>query len=293
MTPPASTRSVEVLATGPLALVTDLGRPGLAHLGVGRSGAADRGAYALGGRLVGNPAGSPAIEVTLGGLSLRAGTTLMLALSGADCAAQVDGRGVPPQAPFYLRPGETLTLGRPAHGFRSYVSVRGGLAMTQVLGSASTDTLSGIGPAPLAVGDILRVGATPDPEFPGVDVIGTTPARGPLVLPALLGPRADWLADPGALTTQEWTVTADSNRVGVRLNGIGLARSATTLTRELPSEGVVRGGIQVPPNGQPLIFGADHPVTGGYPVVAVLTEAGSDALAQARPGDHVRLRLRG
>ncbi|MFZ1410432.1 MAG: biotin-dependent carboxyltransferase family protein, partial [Micropruina sp.] len=205
--------------------------------------------------------------------------------------ALVDGRGVAPQAPFYVGPGQTLTLGRPAHGFRSYVSVRGGLIVTPVLSSASTDTLSGIGPAPLAVGDVLPVGPTPDHEFPGVELVGLPASGGRLVLHARLGPRADWLADPAALTTQEWTVTADSNRVGVRLSGVALARSAVTLTRELPSEGVVRGGIQVPAGGQPLIFGADHPVTGGYPVVAVLTEASSDALAQARPGDQLRLRL--
>jgi biotin-dependent carboxylase-like uncharacterized protein len=286
------TAALEVLATGPLALFTDAGRPGLAHLGVSRSGAADRAGYALSGRLVGNPPGGTAIEITLGGLVLRARRPLMLALTGADCPAWADGRRMPDQGPFYLAAGQTLALDRPAAGFRSYLAVRGGFAVTPELGSAATDTLSGLGPAPLAAGDLLNVGGSPDTPFPGVDQVGRAAAvAGPVVLQARLGPRADWLADPGDLSAPEWVVSPASDRVGVRLTGGTLPRSPATLGRELPSEGVVRGGIQVPSNGEPVIFGPDHPVTGGYPVVAVLTAASSDALAQVRPGERVRVRL--
>lgn len=108
------------------------------------------------------------------------------------------------------------------------------------------------------------------------------------MLPFLPGPRADWLADVGVLTRTEWVVDAASDRIGVRLDGAPLDRAAEWQGVELPSEGLVRGSVQLPPDGRPVVFGADHPVTGGYPVIAVLTEAAGDLLAQARPGTSVR-----
>ena len=152
----AGVRGLEVLATGPLTLVEDTGRPGLAGMGVGRSGAADPTAYLLGLRLVGHlldvdhpPVGAAApasLEVTLGGLSVRAHGDLLVALTGAPCPADVDGRAVPHAAPVVLADGQVLTLGTPKVGLRSWLAVRGGIAVPPVLGSRSTDTLSGLGP---------------------------------------------------------------------------------------------------------------------------------------------------
>jgi KipI family sensor histidine kinase inhibitor len=288
----AGRRRLEVVATGASALLQDLGRAGLAASGVGRSGAADRAALRLGNRLVANPEDAAAVEVTFGGLAVRAGTDLpaplLVALTGAPAPAAVDGTPVGHHALVTLRAGQTLRLGAPPTGLRTYLAVRGGMAVDPVLGSRSTDVLSGVGPAPLAVGDVLPVGPEPA-DLPRVDVAPVAVPGGDVVLlRAVLGPRADWVADPGALARTVWTVSGRSDRVGTRLEGEPLRRRETG---ELPSEGMVRGAIQVPPGGEPVLFGADHPVTGGYPVVAVVRDADIDRAAQLRPGQRVRFRL--
>ena len=277
-----------VLASGPLTTVQDRGRPGWASIGVTRSGAADRQAAALANRLVGNDGAAAVLEVTVGGLRVRAGRTLLVAVSGAPAPVTVDGRAAPFDAPLTLRPGQVLGLGNPAVGLRSYVAVRGGIGVPPVLGSRSTDTLSGLGPAPLRPGDVLPVGALAADE-PVVDV---APVRAPSsrpVLRVLPGPRRDWLAPAAwtSLTTEVWTVSPDSDRVGLRLAGPRLDRARTD---ELPSEGLVPGAVQVPPDGAPVLFLVDHPVTGGYPVLAVVTTDDLPAAAQLRPGDRVRFR---
>jgi biotin-dependent carboxylase-like uncharacterized protein len=284
-------RALEVLATGPLTLVQDLGRPGLAHLGVGRSGAADRTSFRLGARLLAQDYVAAALEVTLGGLAVRALDTVYLALTGAPAPATVDGRGVGYAAPFVLKSGQVLRLGVPPAGVRTYVGVRGGIDVPPVLGSRSSDTLSGVGPAPVQAGDRLPVGPPPE-HFPNVDHAPVPAPTGEvLVLRAGPGPRADWLADPYALATTEWTVSARSDRVGVRLQGEPLGRHPSRRDSELPSEGVVRGAVQVPAGGEPVLFLADHPVTGGYPVVAVVREQDVDQAAQAVPGQRIQFRL--
>ncbi|WP_052462368.1 5-oxoprolinase subunit B/C family protein [Nigerium massiliense] len=285
-------RAVEVVATGPLALLQDLGRPGYGAVGVTRSGAADRAAHALANRLVGNPDDRATIEGTFGGLTLRASGHLHVAVTGAPSPVSVDGVPAPVNAPFYLPPGATLKLGLPAAGLRSYLAVAGGFDVPQVLGSRSTDTMSGLGPAKLTVGALLPIGDGPlDPT--SVDSApASAPTNEPLVLDVVPGPRDAWLADLHRLAETTWTVSQRSDRVGVRLEGEPLQRAPEHEGRELQSEGVVRGSIQVPSNGQPVIFLADHPVTGGYPVAAVVADADTDRLAQARPGQQVRLRLR-
>jgi biotin-dependent carboxylase-like uncharacterized protein len=277
-----------VLAPGLFTTVQDRGRPGWASIGVTRSGAADRQAAALANRLVGNDAAAAVLEVTVGGLQVRAGRTLLVAVSGAPAPVTVDGRAAPFDAPLTLRPGQVLGLGNPAVGLRSYLAVRGGIGVPPVLGSRSTDTLSGLGPAPLRPGDVLPVGALAADE-PVVDV---APVRAPSsrpVLRVLPGPRRDWLAPAAwtALTAEDWTVSPDSDRVGLRLAGPRLDRARTD---ELPSEGLVPGAVQVPPDGAPVLFLVDHPVTGGYPVLAVVTTDDLPAAAQLRPGDRVRFR---
>ena len=181
-----------------------------------------------------------------------------------------------------------LELAVPPRGLRSYLAMRGGIDVPAVLGSRSTDTLSGLGPAPLRAGDRLAVGSLAGEE-PFVDIAAVgAPAERP-VLRVLPGPRRDWLAPEAwaELGRAEWTVSTDSDRVGVRLAGPRLARARDD---ELPSEGLVPGAVQVPPDGAPVLFLADHPVTGGYPVLAVVVTADLGAAAQLRPGDVVRFR---
>lgn len=284
--------ALEILETGPLALVQDLGRPGLAAIGVGRSGAADRTAYRLGSRLVAHDAGRAALEIVLGGLAARAQGELTLALTGAAAPATIDDHPVPHAAPLHLEDGQVLRLGMPSAGLRTYLTVRGGLAVPKVLGSASTDTLSGLGPDPVRAGDVLSV-ADYLGDFPNVDVAPLEPPpAGRVLLDVLPGPRLDWFVDAGSLTGQTWLVSSDSNRVGVRLVGEALARTSERESQELPSEGMVRGCVQVPPNGQPVLFLADHPVTGGYPVMAVVASADVDRVAQLQPGQEVGFQWR-
>ena len=280
---------LEVLRTGPLALIEDLGRPGLAHIGVTRSGAADRRAHLLANRLVANPAGHATIEITLGGFAARIlEGSVDLAVTGADAQPSVDGVAFGCNSIRRVHAGQVIALGSPSSGTRSYLALRGGIAVPPVLGSRSYDTLSAIGPTPLHAGDLLPLG-DPSTEFPEVDIAPVAPiGPGPVELRVIPGPRGDWFDDPEALVRAEWTTSERSDRVGVRLAGPALTHRHPE--RQLPSEGTTRGAIQVPPNGQPVILGPDHPVTGGYPVVGVVTDADTDLLAQLRPGQHVRIR---
>ena len=282
------TGALEVVATGPQALVEDVGRPGLAATGVGRSGAADRAALRLANRLVANPEDAAGVEVLFGGLVVRARRHLTVALAGAPAPADVDGRPMGHHSVITLRPGQLLTLGPPPSGLRTYLAVRGGIDVDTVSGSRATDVLSGVGPAPLAAGDVLPTGPEPS-TFPLVDVAPVAlPPAGTVTLRAVLGPRADRFVDPAALARTTWTASERSDRVGMCLRGEPLRRHDRA---ELPSEGMVRGAIQVPPVGEPVLFLADHPVTGGYPVVAVVLDADVDRAAQVRPGQGVRFRL--
>ncbi|WP_371405559.1 biotin-dependent carboxyltransferase family protein [Kribbella sp. NBC_00662] len=274
--------SLTVLETGPLATIQDRGRSGQAALGVPGSGACDRAAYALANRLVGNLPGAAALEVTFGGLVLHADSDLVVAITGAPCT------GVPLNAPAFLKAGEVLRLGPPSSGLRTYLAVRGGIDVPPVLGSRSTDLLSGLGPTPLTSGQTLPVGHTVEP-MPGVDLAPVAhPAGGQVVLRVTPGPRRDWFTDAGwsALLSQTYQVSSNSNRVGVRLDGTALERARSG---ELASEGMARGAIQIPPSGTPVIFLADHPVTGGYPVIAYVADADLDVCAQVRPGQPVQL----
>ncbi|MFC3454761.1 5-oxoprolinase subunit C family protein [Amycolatopsis speibonae] len=279
-------RALEVVRPGPLALVQDLGRPGYAHLGVPPSGALDVPALRLANRLVGNDEDAAGVECLFGGLELRATTSCTIAVTGPAVEVEVDGRAVGSHAPVWLAAGQALAIGAPATGLRCYLAVSGGIAIDAELGSRSRDVLSGIGPAPLKTGDVLPLG-TPSP-LGGADVVLPTVAPASLVVPIDPGPRAHWFEDLAAGLAKTWRVTAESNRVGLRLDGPALTREGEHAGRELPSEGLLTGAVQVPPNGLPVVFLADHPTTGGYPVAAVVRRASLPALAQARPGTLLR-----
>jgi biotin-dependent carboxylase-like uncharacterized protein len=268
---------IEVVAAGLLTTVQDLGRRGWAALGVPRSGAADGASLRLANRMVGNAEGAAALEVTLGGLVLETDEPVTVAVTGAPCALEMN-------APFRLE--GRLVLTTPAVGLRSYVAFRGGLEVVPVLGSRSTDTLSGIGPAPLAPGDRLAVRATTRAWEP-VDIAPVAPLEPEPVLRVVVGPRDDWFRGLEPLWSQAFQVSQDCDRVGIRLIGRPLER---THEGELPSEGLVACALQVPPDGRPVLLLADHPTTGGYPVAAVVVEEDLPRAAQLRPGDTVRFR---
>jgi len=280
--------TLEILRTGPLALVEDLGRTGLAHLGVTRSGAADRRSHTLANRLVANPDDRATVEVMFGGFSARVrGGDIDVAVTGADTDPTVNGKPFGTNSIHHVRDGEVISLGSPYAGLRSYLAVRGGVDVEPVLGSRSYDVMSAIGPRPLQAGDILPVGSHTD-DYPELDQAPVASIEGRLLdLRVLPGPRDDWFVDPDALVHNVWVASDRSDRVGMRLTGTPMRYRDPD--RQLPSEGATRGAIQVPRNGLPVILGPDHPVTGGYPVAGVLVDTDIDKVAQIRPGQTVRL----
>ncbi len=303
-------RSVTVLRTGPQALVQDRGRPGYAHLGVPPSGALDLPALELANRLVGNPPDAAGIEALLGGVTLRADTPCLVAVTGAPTrlrlarcpVSSVDAtaEAVDFATAIPLSAGDVLRMGTPSSGLRCYLAVSGGIAVRAELGSRSTDVLSGIGPDPLTAGDVLPLGPPPPRDTQAYRASGGDENRDKpayrahgltLELPVLLGPRDGWFDDAAAqLAAAEWTVSPTGNRIGVWLTGTTLRRTADVTGTELPTEGVVAGAVQVPPAGEPVIFLSDHPTTGGYPVIAVVHHHALPLLAQTRPGTPLRLR---
>jgi KipI family sensor histidine kinase inhibitor len=273
VTPRSSGGVLRVVAAGVATSVQDAGRPGYAHLAVPTSGAIDPRRRELVNRLVGNRSDAAVLE-TAGGLVIEALAAVVVADSSTG-AVQT------------LAPGETIAVDPPAGEVWAYLAVRGGIDAGAVLGSRSRDSLSSLGPAPPRAGDVLHTG--PDPGTPitvdqapvqlegSADVIGTR-----------VGPHADRFAADAldVLRSTTWTV-ATSSRVGLRLSGPPIGRADDS---ELPSEGLVRGAIQVPPDGQPVVMLADHPTTGGYPVLAVVDDDDIGPLAQRPAGSAVRFR---
>ena len=290
-----SGRWLRVLRPGPLTTVQDPGRPGWAALGVPRGGWLDPVSATLGNRLVGNPEAAAVLECLAGGCALEPATAMTLAVTGGRCTVSVAGRPAGHGEALSVPAGARVELGPVTAGLRAYVAVAGGLAVEPVLGSRATDTLSWTGPPRVTAGTVLPVGdpAAPPPPPAGPVVRRTAdPGPDPPRLRCSPGPRADWF-EPGALlalASTTWVVQPDSDRVGLRLAGEpALVRSAGS-PAELPSEGLVAGSVQVPPSGQPLVFLADHPTTGGYPVVAVVAWRDLPVCAHLRPGDAVRFR---
>jgi biotin-dependent carboxylase-like uncharacterized protein len=279
-------RALVVVRAGLLTTVQDRGRPGYAHLGVPRSGALDAPAAALVNRLVGNPPEAAVLETTLNGCAVRPRSTVTVAVTGAPCAVTVGGRPAPWGAPVRVPGGAVLEVGPARSGVRGYVGVSGGVTVEPVLGSRSTDLLSGLGPPPLTDGTVLPLGSPAGPHA-RVDVAAQPGPPAELVLRVTPGPRDDWFTRDAVRTllTRVYRVSAASNRIGLRTEGPALERARSG---ELPSEGMVLGAVQVPPDGRPVVFLADHPTTGGYPVIAVVRPADLAAAAQAVPGTPVR-----
>ncbi|MFE4311408.1 biotin-dependent carboxyltransferase family protein [Streptomyces sp. NPDC056517] len=285
-------RAVVVVRAGALTTVQDLGRTGYAHLGVPRSGALDPAAVRLVNRLVGNPETAAVLETTVDGCALRPRCAVTVAVGGAPCPVRVDGRPAAWGTAVRVPAGSVLDIGAATRGLRAYVAVGGGIDVEPVLGSRSTDLLSGLGPPPAAEETVLPLG--PDTGTGTATAVrgsvDAPPWPGPpdeLVLRVRLGPRDDWFTAAAlrTLVARAYRVSSASNRIGLRLEGPALERSRHG---EPASEGMVLGAVQVPPDGRPVVFLADHPTTGGYPVVGVVREVDLGAAAQAVPGTPVR-----
>jgi len=293
--PPASSPSITVLRAGPQLLVEDLGRAGTASIGAGRAGALDRAALRLANRLVGNAEHAAGLEVVVG-TELRFERPTWLAVTGARGGLRLGGHPIEPDVAVLARAGDVLSLGIAEHGLRYVIALRGGVDVPLELGSASTDIGARLGPAALTDGDTIVVGGNSTGDIPAVDALTiSSPTDAEVHVHVVPGPREDWFADEAveAFYDTEWEVTQQSNRVGARLrspSGVTLAQAETRAGAELASEAMVPGAIQVPPSGEPTVLLADGPVTGGYPVIAVVTDADLDSFAQLRPGQRVRFR---
>lgn len=278
---------LEVVRAGALTTVQDEGRFGHAHLGVGRAGALDAPSALLANRLAGNPVTAALLETTATGCAVRPGRAVRAVVGGAPCRVTVDGRPVAWGAAVHVPAGAVLDAGPAAYGLRGYLAFAGGVEPEPVLGSRSADLLSGLGPPPLRDGDVLPLGPPPPAGAPPAGPVPWPGAPAELVLPVHLGPRHTWFTSAAlrTLTTAEYRVSPQSNRIGLRTEGPALERARQG---ELPSEGMVLGAIQVPPDGRPVVFLNDHPTTGGYPVVGVVPEAALAAAARVAAGTVVR-----
>lgn len=297
--PPARLPRLKLLDPGMQTLFQDLGRPGKGDLGVTPSGAADQASARTANIAVGNPRGATVLE-NIGGMKLQALTDTVICVTGAESDTRLGNYPLQLARPILLTAGQELTIGPATNGMRAYLAVRGGIIANTELGSSATDVLSGLGPDPLEAGDIIgtmpRSEAITDTQLANPLRVEKNAGRTIGTLRCVLGPRDDWFSTPDndeqiqRFLQTEWTVSPASNRVGLRLES-----EHTTLERvtdgELPSEGMVAGSVQVPPNGKPVIFMRDHAVTGGYPVIATVLEEDIDIAAQLPPGALVRFEL--
>jgi len=268
--------SIEVVEPGILTTVQDsFGRRDWRHVGVPVGGAADPFSARFANRLVGNPDGAALLEVTLAGPTLRFTEPALVALVG-ELAATVDGLPLQPGAARTVRASAHLRIGE-GRDARAYLAIGGGLVIEPLLGSAATDLRSGFGGLDgraLRAGDRLQHGVAIGPGFRWLGAERTGPIR---IVP---GPHSGL----EGLTGATWRIGQEADRAGVRLDGPPLQAAVG----EVASMGLPLGAIQVPPDGRPIVMLADRPVTGGYPVPAVVIGADIGRVARLRPGDELR-----
>ena len=284
----APANQLEVLDVGLQATVQDLGRPGFGFLGVPEAGAADAESLRLANRLVGNPESAAAIEILMGEFEAEFACNSVFAVAGAHCPLLLDNRPVAANSWAFAQAGQRLRIGRPTQGLRAYFAVGGGFDVHPVLGSRSTDTLSGIGPSPLRRGTVLAIGPRPPGPtgVPHTVVARTVSSASALEVVARLGPRHDLFPDDAiaSLTAGPWHISQETDRIAARLLGPALLAAGDA---QLPTEGLAVGSVQVPPSGQPIVHLANHPPTGGYPVIAVVDRAEVSRIAQSPPGTRI------
>lgn len=284
-------RTIHVEAPGLLTTVQDVGRPGYGILGVSASGAADAVALRLGNQLVGNPDTAPGLEMTLLGGAFSFSDRMVVALTGSDFGATLDGHAVPIWTTFDVAPGQKLQIGSTRSGARCYLCVQGGIAVNRFLGSASTHLLSGLGGfegRALRKGDVLTVGPASS-EFRhkrlAPDVLDQLALR--KTLRVTEGPQWDWFSESAKnlLLTSAYRVSEEANRMGLRLEGGPINSISET---PMITEGVSLGAIQIPPGGQPIILFVEQQTTGGYPKIANIISADMASVGQLRPRDEIR-----
>ncbi|WP_175652371.1 biotin-dependent carboxyltransferase family protein [Pseudomonas sp. Marseille-P9899] len=291
---------IEIIATGPQNTVQDLGRPGHRHVGVASAGAMDNLALRTGNLMLNNAADAAALEVQTFPLTVRFAADGVIALTGADGRATLDGRELLPWWALPVKAGQQLEIRYPRQGARVYLCVAGGIDVPQVMGSRSTALRGGFGGLdgrPLQAGDNLAVGVAAalsiGPGGYGVQPPGVAmaeafplPADGSLPLRAIAAGEADWFGnDLPRFWAQSWKISPQSNRTGYRLSGEPIQPEHRS---EMRSYGLVPGVVQVPPGGEPIVQLSDANTAGGYPKVAGVIEADLWRLGQAAIGSRIR-----
>ena len=266
----------------------DQGRIGYANIAVPTSGAFDQKSHQLANRLIGNFPNACAIESLRGSFEFSTDSELVISATGAPASVQVDGREHEMFRSIFVPAGSVVSVSPGSLGMRTYLAIRGGIVGNQIMGSSSYDELSQIGTPPIKPGDKFSVenqvaGSITGDYIPGSVITGLNTVE----LEAMPAPRWSGFSNSDILFTSEYQVTSSVNRVGLRLSGPALVWNSES---RLASEGVVTGAIQIPVDGMPLIFGPDHPTTGGYPVVAVVSRNSLDLLAQTAPGTVIRFK---
>lgn len=287
---------IEVTRPGAFTTLQDLGRHGLQHLGVPVGGAMDEVSHRVANALVGNAASEATLEITLVGPALRFEVDALVACCGADLSMTVDGRPVPHATAALVTAGGNLQFGRRISGSRAYLAVQGGFAVEPVMGSVSTYARAGFGGhhgRPLRKGDVLPLNRRdPSPAVRSAihraaetALLAAMADPGPIrVLPGrewnqfTAASQACWLDEP-------WRISAQSERMGYRLEGPKLALSES---RDMLSEAVAFGTVQVPPDGHPIVLMAERQTTGGYPRLAQVATIDLPRLAQRAPGEYAR-----
>lgn len=283
--------SLVVESPGLQTTVQDLGREGYGALGVSPSGAADPVALRVGNLLLENPQGTPALEMTLTGGAFAFPEGAVVCLAGGDFGAHVEGRPLPPWKPWAILPGQKLAMGATHDFARCYLCVAGGIIVAPFLGSASTHLLSGLGGwqgRALRRGDVFPIGTVTKRIRAKKLASGVLESLRPRkTLRVTHGPQWDWFTEEAqeALLRDEFTVSEDSNRMGLRLEGPGLP---VRQQREMISEGLPLGAIQVTPSGQSIILFVEQQTTGGYPKIANVIGADLYCVGQLRPRDTIR-----
>ena len=282
---------IHVRVPGMLTTVQDLGREGFGPMGVSASGAADSISLRLGNRLVGNPEGAAGLEMTLFGGSFFFAEGAIVALTGSDFGAVVDGAAVESYSSIQIGPNQTLTLGSTRSGARCYLCIRGGIDVDPFLGSASTHILSGLGGLngrPLLKGDVLKIGsAMNDFRKKKVDAGALKNLLPRKALRVTRGPQADWFPESSQqlFYSRKYRVTEESNRMGLRLQGEPVPSYSG---KNMITEGVSLGAIQVPDSGMPIILFVEQQTTGGYPKIANVISADLASIGQLRPRDEIQ-----
>lgn len=282
--------TILVQAPGLFTTVQDLGREGFGPIGVSPSGAADPVSLRIGNRLVGNPEGAAALEMTLLGGAFRFERAAVVAATGADFGPSLNGFPLPLWSSLEIREGQTVTFGPSRSGARAYLCIQGGIAVEPFLGSASTHVLSGLGGfegRPLRKGDRLELGSASSCFHKrSVSAKALESLQPRKTIRATDGPQSDWFRNSAwkILCESTFRVTEQSNRMGIRVEGPPITLDAS---REMITEGVSLGAIQVPPSGQPIILFVEQQTTGGYPKIANVISADLHSLGQLRPRDAI------